>query len=138
MRVPWTSRRSNQSILKEINPEYSFEVSRECMFLGFLSRCNKNLEGRTLKPPCRVTALRSWIDCVAALRSRMDHVIALKQISVTALFYLEDSRKIYLRGVRARQSKDTRRRAPQHAGERDRASFGSSVYMFISPWACPM
>ena len=23
MRVPWTSRRSNQSILKEINPEYS-------------------------------------------------------------------------------------------------------------------
>ena len=26
MRVPWTSRRSNQSILKEISPEYSLEV----------------------------------------------------------------------------------------------------------------
>ena len=26
LRVPWTARRSNQSILKEINPEYSFEV----------------------------------------------------------------------------------------------------------------
>ena len=26
MRVPWTARRSNQSILKEINPEYSLEV----------------------------------------------------------------------------------------------------------------
>ena len=25
MRVPWKSRRSNQSILKEINPEYSVE-----------------------------------------------------------------------------------------------------------------
>ena len=25
LRVPWTSRRSNQSMLKEINPEYSFE-----------------------------------------------------------------------------------------------------------------
>ena len=25
MRVPWTVRRSNQSILKEINPEYSLE-----------------------------------------------------------------------------------------------------------------
>jgi len=24
-RVPWTARRSNQSILKEINPEYSLE-----------------------------------------------------------------------------------------------------------------
>ena len=36
----------------------------------------------------------------------MDHVIALRQISVTALFYLEDSRKIHLRGVRAHRSKD--------------------------------
>ena len=25
MRVPWTAKRSNQSILKEINPEYSLE-----------------------------------------------------------------------------------------------------------------
>ena len=26
LRVPWTARRSNQSILKKINPEYSFEI----------------------------------------------------------------------------------------------------------------
>ena len=26
LRVPWTARRSNQSILKEISPEYSFKV----------------------------------------------------------------------------------------------------------------
>ena len=26
LRVPWTARKSNQSILKEINPEYSLEV----------------------------------------------------------------------------------------------------------------
>ena len=25
MRIPWTERRSNESILKEINPEYSLE-----------------------------------------------------------------------------------------------------------------
>ena len=25
MRVPWTARRSNQSVLKEVNPEYSLE-----------------------------------------------------------------------------------------------------------------
>ena len=25
LRVPWTARRSNQSILKEVSPEYSFE-----------------------------------------------------------------------------------------------------------------
>ena len=42
------------------------------------------------------------------------------QLSVTALLYLEDRRKIHLWGVRARWSKDTKRRAPQHAGERER------------------
>ena len=35
----------------------------------------------------RVTAIGSWTDCVIALRSRMDHVIALRQISVTAQCY---------------------------------------------------
>ena len=42
------------------------------------------------------------------------------QLSVTALFYLEDSRKIHLQGMRARRSKDMRRRAPQRTGERER------------------
>ena len=118
----------------------AIQLSRECMLLDSLSRHNKDLEGRTLKPPRRVTALRSWIDRVIALRSRMDHVIALRQISVTAQcyssIYLEGGRKIHLRGVRARQSKDTRRRGPQRAGER--AGSGSSIHMFISPWACPV
>ena len=96
-------------------------MSRECMFLDSLSRHNKDLEWWTLKAPRRVTALRSWIDRVIALRSQMDHVTALTQISVTALFYLEDSRKIHLWGMRAHGSKDTRRRAPQRAGERELA-----------------
>ena len=63
------------------------EVSRECMFLGSLSRHNKDLECWTLKPPQRVTSLGSWIDPVIALRSRKDHIIALRQISVTAQCY---------------------------------------------------
>ena len=49
-----------------------------------------------IKAPRHVTALRSWTDRVIVLRSRMDHVIALRQISVSALFYLEESRKIHL------------------------------------------
>ena len=86
-------------------------LSRECMFLDSLSCHNKDLEWRTLKPPRHVTALRSWID----------RVIALRQISVTALFYLEDSRKIHLQGVRAHRSKDRSRRAPQRGRERELA-----------------
>ena len=81
------------------------------MFFSSLSRHNKDLQGRTLKPPRHVTALRSWID----------HVIALRQISVTALFYLEDNRKIHLRGVRAHRSKDAKRRAPQRTCKRELA-----------------
>ena len=41
MRVPWTARRSNQSILKEINPEYSLEglmLKLKLQFFGHLMR----------------------------------------------------------------------------------------------------
>ena len=98
----------------------------------FLSHHNKDLEWRTLKPPRRVTALGCWIDHVIALRSRKDHVIALRQISVTALFYLKDSRKIHLRGVRARLSKDAKRRAPQRAGERERELALAPLFICLS------
>ena len=39
MRVPWTARRSNQSILKEISPEYSLEglmLKLKLQYLGHL------------------------------------------------------------------------------------------------------
>ena len=43
------------------------------MFLGSLSHHNKDLEWLALKPPRRVTALKSWIDRVIAFRSWMAH-----------------------------------------------------------------
>ena len=39
LRVPWTARRSNQSILKEISPEHSFEgpmLKLKLEYLGYL------------------------------------------------------------------------------------------------------
>ena len=39
MRVPWTTRRSNQSILKEISPEYSLEgLMLKLQYFGHLMR----------------------------------------------------------------------------------------------------
>ena len=41
MRVPWTARRSNQSILKEISPEYSLEglmLKLKLQYFGHLIR----------------------------------------------------------------------------------------------------
>ena len=54
------------------------------------------------------------------------------QLSVTALFYLEDSRKIHLRGLRARRSKDTRRRVPQSTGERESQLWLLYLYVYFS------
>ena len=47
MRVPWTARRSNQSILKEINSEYSLEglmLKLKLQYFGHLMRGADSLE----------------------------------------------------------------------------------------------
>ena len=45
MRVPWTARRSNQAILKEINPEYSLEgLILKLKYFGYLMRRADSLE----------------------------------------------------------------------------------------------
>ena len=47
LRVPWTARRSNQSILKEINPEYSFErlmLKLKLQYFGHLMPRAESLE----------------------------------------------------------------------------------------------
>ena len=45
LRIPWTARRSNQSILKEINSEYSLEgLMLELQYFGYLIRRADSLE----------------------------------------------------------------------------------------------
>ena len=47
LRVPWTARRSNQSILKEINPEYSLEglmLKLKLQYFGHLSQRADSVE----------------------------------------------------------------------------------------------
>ena len=50
LRVPWTARRSNQSILKEISPEYSLEglmLNLKFQYFGYLTQRADSL-GKTL------------------------------------------------------------------------------------------
>ena len=52
LRVPWTARRSNQSVLKEISPEYSLErlmLKLKLQYFGHLMRRADSLE-KTLMP----------------------------------------------------------------------------------------
>ena len=47
MRVPWTARRANQSILKESNPEYSLEglmLKLKLQYFGHLMQIADSLE----------------------------------------------------------------------------------------------
>ena len=70
MRVPWPARRSNQSILKEINPEYSLEglmLKLKLQHFGHLMQRTDSLEktlmlgkieGRRRRRPQRM----KWLD----------------------------------------------------------------------------
>ena len=47
LRVPWTAKKSNQSILKEISPEYSFEglmLNLKLQYFGHLMGRSDSLE----------------------------------------------------------------------------------------------
>ena len=47
MRVPWTARRSNQSVLKKISPEYSLEglmLTLKFQYFGHLMQRTDSLE----------------------------------------------------------------------------------------------
>ena len=70
MRVPWTVRRSNQSILKEISPEYSLEglmLKLKLQYFGHLMRRTDSLEetlmlGKTEGGRRRGQQRMRWLD----------------------------------------------------------------------------
>ena len=72
LRVPWTARRSNQSILKEMNPEYSLEglmLKLKLQYFGYLTLNSlektlmlRKIEGRKRKGQQRMRWLDGIID----------------------------------------------------------------------------
>ena len=45
MKIPWTARRFNQSVLKEINPEYSLEgLILKLQYFGYLMQTADSLQ----------------------------------------------------------------------------------------------
>ena len=75
MRVPWTSRRSNQSILKEINPAYSLEglmLKLKLQYFGHLMGRTDSLEkalilGKIEGGRRRGRQRMSWLDGIIDL-----------------------------------------------------------------------
>ena len=77
MRVPWTARRSNQSILKEISPEFSLEglmLNLKLQYFGHLMRRTDSFE-KTLvlgKIKCRRRRGRQRIKLLDGITNSMD------------------------------------------------------------------
>ena len=75
MRVPWRAKKSNQSILKEINPEYSLEVlvlKLKLQYFGHLMRKADSLEnilmlGKTEGRRRRGRQRMRWLDGITDL-----------------------------------------------------------------------
>ena len=69
LRVTWTARRSDQSILKEISPEYSLEglmLKLKLQYFGHLTRRTASLEKNLMlgKTEGRRRRGRQWIEMV--------------------------------------------------------------------------
>ena len=63
LRVPWTARRPNQSILKEINPEYSLEglmLKLKLQYFGHLMRRANSLEKTPMLGKIEGKRRRGW------------------------------------------------------------------------------
>ena len=63
LRVPWTSRRSNQFILKEISPEYSLEgmmLKLKLQYFGHLMRTTDSLEKTMMLGKVEGGRRRGW------------------------------------------------------------------------------
>ena len=65
LRVPWTARRSDLSVLKEISPEYSLEglmLKLKCQYFGHLMRRTDSLEKTLMLGKIEGGRRRGWQD----------------------------------------------------------------------------
>ena len=105
MRVPWTARRSNQSIPKEINPEYSLEgllLKLKLQYFGYLMQRANSLEktlvlgkteGRRRRGQKRMRWLDGLIDSMDMSLSKLQEVVKDREAWHTAVHGVTKNQK---------------------------------------------
>ena len=95
LRVPWTARKANQSILKEVNPEYSLKgLMPKLQYFGHLIRRTDSLEktlmlGKIEGGRRRGQQRMGWLD----------GIIDSKDVSLSKLREIVKDRKTWLAAV---------------------------------------